>query len=155
MNHDYLNLHFPISQKTEIITNDDSSEQNYSVVYEGEQGDNTIYVTDVYQENAEGEDIQYQYENQDEATGNENVTRWSENSNLADIVKSIVGPNQEGPVILHVNNYDGVAVVQVADPQSYSTSESHELQHSQEEEEGNFLSHLVYYTVVASSITSV
>ncbi|XP_034235098.1 uncharacterized protein LOC117641688 isoform X2 [Thrips palmi] len=124
--------------KTEIISNEDSSEQNYSVIYEGEQGeqgDNTMYVTDmVYQENTE--DIQYQYENQDEATGNENATTsWSENSSLADVVKSILGPNQEGPVILHVNNYDGVAVVQVADPQTYSTSESHEIQQSPEEEE--------------------
>lgn len=123
--------------KQEVVSNEeDLSEQNYSVIFEGDQGENnSVYVTDmVYQENAE--DIQYQYEYQDEASGNENVTTgWTGESSLADVVKSILGPNQEGPVILHVNNYDGVAVVQVADPQSYSTSESQEIRQSQQEEE--------------------
>lgn len=42
---------------------------------------------------------------------------------MADVVKSILGPNQEGPVIVHVNNYEGVAVVEVADAQKYGTGE--------------------------------
>lgn len=48
---------------------------------------------------------------------------WDHNSSLADVVKSILGPNQEGPVIVHVNNYEGVAVVEVAEPQKYGTGE--------------------------------
>lgn len=135
--------------KTEIINNDDSSEQCYSVIetdQEGQMYDNTMYISDpmqlVSQGNLNSEDIQYHYENQDEnneGDGHENDgATWNENSSLADVVKSILGPNQEGPVILHVNNYDGVAVVQVADPHSYSASEDHEaeavLDRSQPEE---------------------
>lgn len=117
--------------KAEVISSEDSSEQCYSVI-ETEQGEqtyeNAMYISDPMQLVAHGEDIQYQYEGQEEgdSTGNENAsTAWSENSSLADVVKSILGPNQEGPVILHVNNYDGVAVVQVADPQSYTASDAH------------------------------
>ncbi|XP_026277436.1 uncharacterized protein LOC113205873 [Frankliniella occidentalis] len=123
--------------KTEVISNDDSSEQCYSVIeteQEEQTFDNTMYISDpmqlVSQNNISAEDIQYQYENQEgeivEHDGN--ATAWSENSSLADVVKSILGPNQEGPVILHVNNYDGVAVVQVADPQTYTTSDGQVLE---------------------------
>ena len=93
-----------------------------------------MYISDplhlVSQENINSDDIQYHYENHDEHAiveghGSDTAT-WNENSSLADVVKSILGPNQEGPVILHVNNYDGVAVVQVADPQSYTMSEEQE-----------------------------
>lgn len=129
--------------KAEVVSNEeDSSEQCYSVMEtdHGEQGySNTVYISDPMQlmshENIQGDDIQYHYEAQEESTdtgGQENTaTAWSENSSLADVVKSILGPNQEGPVILHVNNYDGVAVVQVADPQTYSAAELQE-QDSQE-----------------------
>ncbi|KAK3920244.1 Zinc finger SWIM domain-containing protein 3 [Frankliniella fusca] len=118
--------------KTEVISNDDSSEQCYSVIeteQEEQAFDNTMYISDSMQvvshDNINAEDIQYQYENQEGeiVEHDSNATAWSENSSLADVVKSILGPNQEGPVILHVNNYDGVAVVQVADPQTYTTSD--------------------------------
>lgn len=111
---------------------------------QGEQAyGNTVYISDPMQlmshENIQAEDIQYHYEGQEEASdatehGN-TATAWSENSSLADVVKSILGPNQEGPVILHVNNYDGVAVVQVADPQTYSNFEEHEQGQQQESDQ--------------------
>lgn len=109
-----------------------------------------MYISDPLQlvsgENINSDDIQYLYENQDEhaeaeGQGTDGAT-WNENSSLADVVKSILGPNQEGPVILHVNNYDGVAVVQVADPQSYTTLEEQEqeaLPENNQSEGGIFL----------------
>lgn len=48
---------------------------------------------------------------------------WDANSSLADVVKSILGPNQEGPIIVHVNNYEGVSVVEIAEGQNYTTGE--------------------------------
>lgn len=69
------------------------------------------------------EDFQDQDQDQDQVQEEQAVTSWDANSSLADVVKSILGPNQEGPVIVHVNNYEGVAVVEVAEGQKYATGE--------------------------------
>lgn len=59
----------------------------------------------------------------DEIQEEQAAATWDHTSSLADVVKSILGPNQEGPVIVHVNNYEGVAVVEVAEAQKYGTGE--------------------------------
>lgn len=79
------------------------------------RNDNVIHI-----ENVEHVDDYAAEENQQES---HSAVSWDANSSLADVVKSILGPNQEGPVIVHVNNYEGVAVVEVADPQKYVSGE--------------------------------
>lgn len=64
-----------------------------------------------------------EYQEQDHVQEGHTASSWDPNSSLADVVKSILGPNQEGPVIVHVNNYEGVAVVEVAEAQKYGTGE--------------------------------
>ncbi|KAK3920279.1 tRNA U34 carboxymethyltransferase [Frankliniella fusca] len=79
------------------------------------QTDNVIHIENV-------EHIE-DFQDQDDVQGEQAVSSWDPNSSLADVVKSILGPNQEGPVIVHVNNYEGVAVVEVAEAQKYGTGE--------------------------------
>ena len=69
------------------------------------------------------ENVEHLQEFQDGAQEEQATASWDHNSSLADVVKSILGPNQEGPVIVHVNNYEGVAVVEVSEPQKYGTGE--------------------------------
>ncbi|XP_034233726.1 uncharacterized protein LOC117640878 [Thrips palmi] len=80
------------------------------------QSDNPLHLEHTEHQEEYPEQHQSQEEQHTTAT-------WDPNSSLADVVKSILGPNQEGPVIVHVNNYEGVAVVEVEEGQKYVTGD--------------------------------
>lgn len=93
-----------------------SPKKRLKIVRGSERGsDNVIHIEQTEPQDEHNE----HHHSQDE----EHTTSWDPNSSLADVVKCILGPNQEGPVIVHVNNYEGVAVLEVAEAQKYGTGD--------------------------------